>query len=307
MLPRFDNPALRPLADAALLPGRLAFTTDSFVVKPLCFPGGDIGKLAICGTVNDLAVSGARPQWISCGLIIEEGFHLDQLEQIIESMAQTARSVGAQIVTGDTKMVERGNADGLYINTAGVGQMHNGFEPTDPRPGDAILVSGPIGDHEAAIFQARQQIAERLDVASDCAALWPLVEAMMAHAGDIRVMRDPTRGGLATVLCEIASRCGYSMELDEAAVPVRSEVRGLCELVGFDPLYMACEGRLLAAVAPDAAESILDIMRHHPLGGGAAIVGRVLDERKGKTYLKTAIGGGRILRMLAAGQLPRIC
>ncbi len=306
-MPRFDNDALRALGDSALLPGRLAFTTDSFVVSPLVFPGGDIGKLAVCGTVNDLAVAGARPRWISCGLIIEEGLDRAQLARFIDSMAATAEAVGAQIVTGDTKVVERGSADGLFINTAGVGELAEGYEQAAPQPGDAILVSGPIGDHEAAIFQAREQVAHRLETQSDCAALWPLVEAMMSHAADLRVMRDPTRGGLATVLCELASRGGCSIEVDEAAVPVRREVQGLCELVGFDPLYMACEGRLVAVVASDAAEAVLATMRGHPLGADAAIIGRVVDERKGMCYLKTAVGGSRVLRMLAAGQLPRIC
>jgi len=307
LLPRFDNPALHPLEDSALLPGRLAFTTDSFVVSPLFFPGGDIGKLAVCGTVNDLAVAGARPRWISCGLIIEEGFARVDLETILDSMADTAREVGAQIVTGDTKVVEHGSADGLFINTAGVGERYEMYEPSAPRPGDAILVSGPVGDHEAAIFHAREQVARRLHVTSDCAALWPLVEAMMQHAVHIRTMHDPTRGGLATVLCETAQRAGCSFEIDEAAVPVRHEVEGLCELVGFDPLYMACEGRLVAVVAADAAEAILATMRDHPLGEEAATIGRVLDEAKGACYLKTAVGGSRVLRMLAAQQLPRIC
>ena len=308
IVPRFDNPALEPLGDSALLPGRLAFTTDSYVVSPLFFPGGDIGKLAVCGTVNDLAVAGARPRWISCGLIIEEGFETAKLERIVGSMAATARGVGAQIVTGDTKVVERGSADGLFINTAGVGELHNGFAASHPRPGDAIIVSGTIGDHEAAIFHAREQIAQRVQVESDCAALWPLVETMMErHAGDIRLMHDPTRGGLATILCETAAKCSNSFELDEAAVPVRREVAGLCELVGFDPLYMACEGRLVAVVAVGAADAIVQVMREHPLGVGAAVVGRVLDEAKGMCYLKTSVGGSRVLRMLAAQQLPRIC
>ncbi len=277
------------------------------MVSPLVFPGGDIGTLAVCGTVNDLAVAGARPLWLSCGLIIEEGLPGAQLEQIVESMAAAAEAVGAEIVTGDTKVVERGSADGLFINTAGVGKLIAGFEPSGPQPGDAILVSGPVGDHEAAIFQAREQVARRLDIASDCAALWPLVEAMMAHAADIRAMRDPTRGGLATVVCELAERAGQSIELDEAAVPVRKSVQGLCDLVGFDPLYMACEGRLVAVVAEEAAEAVLGAMREHPGGTDAAVIGRVLDEPKGRCYLNTAVGGSRVLRRLAAGQLPRIC
>ena len=307
VLPRFDNPALHPLEDSALLPGRLAFTTDSFVVSPLFFPGGDIGKLAVCGTVNDLAVAGARPKWISCGLIIEEGFARAELETILDSMADTARAVGAQIVTGDTKVVEHGDADGLFINTAGVGERSERYVSSAPRPGDVILVSGPVGDHEAAIFQAREHVAQRLHVSSDCAALWPLVEAMMEHAAYIRTMHDPTRGGLATVLCETAMRARCSFEIDEAAVPVRHEVGGLCELVGFDPLYMACEGRLVAVVDADAADAVLETMRSHPLGEEAAAIGRALDESKGACYLKTSVGGSRVLRMLAAQQLPRIC
>jgi len=222
-------------------------------------------------------------------------------------MAATARAANVAIVTGDTKVVERGSADGLFINTAGIGERCQGFEPSDAQPGDVLLVSGPVGDHEAAVFQARERVATRLHIDSDCAALWPVVEVMMAHASSLRVMRDPTRGGLATALCELASRSGWSFELDEAAVPVRREVRGLCDLLGFDPLYMACEGRLVAAVAPDAAEAVLDLMRRHPLGTGAARIGRVLDEPKGQCYLRTSVGGSRVLRLLAAGQLPRIC
>lgn len=277
------------------------------MVSPLVFPGGDIGKLAVCGTANDLAVAGARPRWISCGLIIEEGFARAELERIADSMAAAAEAIGAQIVTGDTKVVERGEADGLFINTAGIGTVAEGYEPSPARPGDAVLVSGPVGDHEAAIFQARERLARRLEIESDCAALWPVVEAMLAHAPAVRVMRDPTRGGLATILCELAEGGGRSIEVDEGAVPVRDEVRGLCELVGFDPLYMACEGRLVAVVAAEAAEPVLAAMRASPLGADAALIGRVLDERKGMCTLRTAVGGSRVLRMLAAGQLPRIC
>lgn len=306
-MPRFDSDALRPLGDSALLPGRLALTTDSFVVSPLFFPGGNIGTLAVCGTVNDLAVAGARPRWLTCGLIIEEGFELQQLEAIADAMAATARAVGVEIVTGDTKVVERGSADGLFINTAGVGERCDGYEPAPSQAGDAVLVSGPVGDHEAAIFQAREQVARKLDIESDCAALWPLVEALLPHGRGIRVMRDPTRGGLATVACELAAQGGQSIELDEAAVPVRPTVRGLCELVGFDPLYMANEGRVVVVAAPDVADGVLHAMQAHPLGAEAAIIGRVLDEPKGRCYLRTAVGGSRVLRMLAAGQLPRIC
>ena len=312
-LRRFANPMLAALDDAAALPalppGRLALTTDSYVVQPLFFPGGDIGKLAVCGTVNDLAVTGATPLYLTCGFILEEGLPLETLERVVDSMAAMAREAGVQIVTGDTKVVERGAADGLFINTAGVGVIPPGMElgPARLRPGDVLLVNGPVGDHGTAVMLAREGWNFRTDLQSDCAPLNGLIAALLdATPGAVRCMRDATRGGLATVLCEWAES-GVGIEIEETAVPVRDPVRAVSEFLGLDPLYSANEGTLTLAVAPEAAEIALAALRAHPLGREAAIIGRVTAEHAGRVVLRTPYGARRILHILTGAQLPRIC
>ena len=309
-VPKFRNDALSRLSDSAELDfagGRLFFTTDSFVIKPLEFPGGDIGKLAVCGTVNDLAVAGARPLWISCGLIIEETFDIDRLEQLVSSIAATAAAAGVSVVCGDTKVVERGGADGLFINTAGIGAALAGYRAGSVGPGDVILVSGTIGDHEAAVFRVREQLGRKLDISSDCAPLNGLVEAMIAAAPSIRVMRDPTRGGVGAVLNELAGGTGCSFNINEEAIPIRDEVRGMCELVGFEPIYLANEGKIVCIAPAEAAGELLAAMRAHPLGRNAAIIGQVLADRRERVFMQSPYGGCRIISMPAGTQLPRIC
>ena len=310
LLPRFTHPALAALGDAAALEiggTPLLFTTDSFVISPLEFPGGDIGRLAVCGTVNDLAVSGARPLWLSCALIIEENFEIARLERLLDSLAATAREAGVAVVCGDTKVVERGSADGLFINTAGIGVPTAGFRPTSPRPGDCVLVSGTIGDHEAAIFQAREQLGRCADLRSDCAPLNGLVAAMLGVGGGVRVMRDATRGGLGTVLNELVRGSACSALLDDERLPVSPQVRGLCEIVGFDPLYLANEGKLLCIAAPAASAALLAAMQSHGLGANSAIIGEIVADPKERVYLRTGFGGSRVVSVPEGVQLPRIC
>jgi hydrogenase expression/formation protein HypE len=311
LLPRFTHPALAELGDAATLEiggTGLLFTTDSFVISPLEFPGGDIGKLAVCGTVNDLAVSGARPLWLSCALIIEENFAIARLERLLDSLAATARQAGVAVVCGDTKVVEHGSADGLFINTAGIGMPVPGFRPTRPRPGDCILVNGTLGDHEAAIFQAREKLGRHEALCSDCAPLNGLVAAMLnADAGGVRMMRDATRGGVGTVLNELVRGSGCSAMLDEERLPVSAPVRGLCEIVGFDPLYLANEGKLVCIAAPATATALLAAMRAHGLGIDSAIIGEVVADTKERVYLRTGFGGSRVVSVPEGAQLPRIC
>ena len=310
LVPRLNNPALAHLADAADLQfdgDRLLFTTDSFVIRPLEFPGGDIGKLAVCGTVNDLAVSGARPLWLSCGLIIEEAFPMDRLERIIDSLAQAAAEAGVSVVCGDTKVVESGSADGLFINTAGIGIPMDDFSPSAIQPGDKVLVSGTIGDHEAAVFRAREELGRNLPLDSDCASLHDLVATMIGAAGSIRVMRDPTRGGVGAVLNELAAGTACSISVEEDALPIKREVLGMCELVGFDPIYLANEGKLVCIVGADEADVLLAAMRAHPLGEAAAIIGDVTADRHERIYLRTAFGGSRVISLPTGVQLPRIC
>ena len=312
-LPAFANPLLSPLEDQAVLPAegaRLAFTTDSYVVSPLFFPGGDIGGLAVNGTVNDLAVSGARPRWLSAGFILEEGFPVADLERIVSSMAAAARAAGVQIVTGDTKVVERGKADGCYVNTAGVGVIEHSLElgASHARPGDRVLVSGTVGDHGVTVMLARGELELSADVSSDTAPLHELVAAVLAAAGPgVRCLRDPTRGGVATVLNEIARSSGVSIAVDERSVPVREAVTGACELLGIDPLYVACEGRLVAVVDPSVADAALDAMQAVDVGSAACSIGTVGSEQPGLVLLKTGFGGSRILDMLVGDPLPRIC
>jgi hydrogenase expression/formation protein HypE len=307
----FDNPLLAPLDDAARLPaiGNLAFTTDGFVVDPLFFPGGDIGRLAVCGTVNDLAVAGAVPLYLSCAAIVEEGCPVDLLRRVAKSMAEAAREAGVRIVTGDTKVVPHGACDKLFLTTAGIGAARDGviLGAHLAQPGDIVLVNGALGDHGAAILAARGDLALDTTIASDCAPLNGLVAAMLDAAPTIRFLRDPTRGGVATVLNEIAEASGVEIAIDEAALPFREEIKGFCEILGFDPLYLANEGKLVAIVPVDAADTTLAAMRAHPLGTGSVAIGRVVRRAEPRVTMKTRFGGSRIVDMLVGDQLPRIC
>lgn len=308
--PAFD---MRSLADAAIVshasPGRIALTTDSYVISPLFFPGGDIGVLAVCGTVNDLAMVGARPLWLTAGFILEEGLPLGDLQQVVSSMAETARQAGVRIVAGDTKVVEHGKCDGLFINTAGIGVVPDETVLSWPRirPGDRVLVSGPLGSHGMAVMAERNGLTFDPPLLSDTAPLNGLVAAMLAESRGIRMMRDPTRGGLATALREIADEGSCRVLLQEETIPVLPGVRGACELLGLDPLYVANEGVLTAIVDPEEAEGLLSVMTSHPLGRSAAIIGEVGPEADGTLLLKTRTGGTRILDLLPGEQLPRIC
>jgi hydrogenase expression/formation protein HypE len=308
----FDNDKLRELSDSAVIgnvKGRIIFTTDSHVVKPLFYPGGNIGKLAIAGTINDLAVSGAKPLWLSCSMIIEEGFEISTLEKIVISMKETAESAKVEIVTGDTKVVEHGAADGLYINTAGIGVLPAdvNFSVDRVKPGDKVLVSGYIGDHEAAIITARKEFNANIDIKSDCAPLNDLTATLISESSGIKVMRDPTRGGLVTILNEFASSGNFGIRIFEESIPIREEVRGLCEPLGFDPLYMANEGKVVLIVAKENAEKILSVLKSHPLSENGNIIGEVVDKPHRKVLLRTIIGTERVLDMLTGVMLPRIC
>jgi hydrogenase expression/formation protein HypE len=315
-LQELRNPLLEPLADAAVFGTgngggpRLALSTDSFVVKPLFFPGGDIGELAVNGTVNDIAMSGARPLCLTAGFIVEEGFPTVDLQRIVASMGRAAERAGVQVAAGDTKVVERGKADGLYVNTAGVGVIERDVElaPAAIEPGDRVIVSGTLGDHGMAIMIARGELALEVELESDTAPLHGPAAALLDAAGDgVRCLRDPTRGGLATVLAELALAAEVGIVIDESSLPVRPEVNGACEILGIDPLYVANEGKLVAVVAPEAAERSLAALRSHPLGEEAAVVGEVRDEPPGLVLLETAFGGSRVVDMLAGDPLPRIC
>ncbi|MGA7830067.1 MAG: hydrogenase expression/formation protein HypE [Terracidiphilus sp.] len=312
-LPAFRNPELENLGDAAVLDlggGRLAMSTDSFVVQPLFFPGGSIGELAVNGTVNDLAVSGAEPKFLSASFILEEGFPLAQLAAIVADMAQAAKTAGVKIVTGDTKVVERGHGDGCYINTAGVGLIRPGISvsPLHAMPGDAILVSGTIGDHGMAIMSVREGLEFESQIRSDCAALNGLIaEVLAAVGGAVHTMRDPTRGGLASTLNEIALASGVGVEIDEPSLPVRAEVQSACELLGLDPVYVANEGKVVFFVAPEAADQVLAILRAHPLGREAACIGTVTAEHPRMLVARTAMGANRVIPQQIGEQLPRIC
>lgn len=317
VLAQFGNPLLAPLEDQARIAlhdlaahgDRLAFTTDSFVVDPLEFPGGDIGRLAVFGTVNDLAVSGARPLYLSCGLILEEGLELELLERMLASMKTAAREAGVSIVTGDTKVVNRGAADKLFINTAGIGVVPAGVEIGAHRavPGDVVIVNGHLGDHGVAILQARGDLALTLAVASDCQPLHGLIDCMRAACPDIHCLRDATRGGLATVLDEFAHSSGVGIRLDEESLPVRDAVRGVCEILGLDALYLANEGKLAAVVPAEAAGRTLAAMRAHPGGADSRIIGEVIAAARPRVTLRTAFGSERVVDMLVGEQLPRIC
>jgi hydrogenase expression/formation protein HypE len=312
-LPAFRNPALENLGDAAvfdLAGGRLAMSTDSFVVRPLFFPGGSIGALAVNGTVNDLAVSGADPRMLSASFILEEGFPLSQLAAIVQAMSDAAAIARVQIVTGDTKVVERGHGDGCYINTAGIGVQRDGITvgPHRAQPGDAILVSGTIGDHGMAIMSVREGLEFESQIRSDCAALNGLIGTVLEAAGSaVHAMRDPTRGGLASTLNEIAASSGVGIDIDERAVPVRAEVQSACELLGLDPVYVANEGKVVFFVAPDAADRVLAVLRAHPLGMEAARIGNVTAEHPRMLVARTQMGANRVIPMQIGEQLPRIC
>jgi hydrogenase expression/formation protein HypE len=317
-MPHLNDPLLAELEDASEiplagadghLPGTAVMTTDSYVIRPIFFPGGDIGKLAMCGTVNDLSMRGARPLYLTVGFILEEGLPLADLERIVASMAATARAAGVRIVAGDTKVVERGGADLIFINTAGVGLVPPGLRlrANQAQPGDVVLVSGAMGDHGLAIMTQREGLRFDSPLQSDCAPLNGLVAAMLAACPDLRLLRDPTRGGLATTLNELAGQSRVSIEIDEEAGPVHAAARAAAELLGLDPLYVANEGKLVTVAPAEAAETLLAAMRAHPLGGESALIGRVAADHPGRVTLRTVLGTRRMLPMLAGEQLPRIC
>jgi hydrogenase expression/formation protein HypE len=312
-LEAFRNPILEQLEDGASLStpaGRLAFTTDSYVVSPLFFPGGNIGDLAVNGTVNDLAMCGARPLHLSAGFILEEGFPVADLQRIVASMAAAAEAAGVQIVTGDTKVVERGKADGCYITTAGVGLLERPLtlSAAAAQPGDVVLVSGPIGDHGITVMLARGELDIEADIVSDTAPLHGITADLLDAAGDgVRLLRDATRGGVATICNEVATASGVAVVLEEKALPIRPVVNGASELLGIDPMYVACEGRLVAVVAPDRADAALAALQAHPLGEGATKIGTIGADPPGLVLLKTAFGGTRIVDLLVGDPLPRIC
>jgi hydrogenase expression/formation protein HypE len=323
--PPLDNEILRRWADAAVFQavglagleaegqgkgvGRLAMSTDAFVVQPLFFPGGDIGMLAVNGTVNDLAMMGAQPLGLSAAFILEEGLELSVLDRVVESMAAAARAAGVRVVAGDTKVVERGHGDGVYVTTAGVGIVGAGVEigPNEVRPGDVVLVSGTVGDHGIAVLSEREGLAFQSELESDCAALNGLVQALLEAAPRTHCMRDPTRGGLAAALNEIAQAAGVGVEIDEAAVPIHPAVSAACEMLGLDPLSVASEGRLVGFVPEGEAEAALAALKSHDLGQGAARIGAVTDEHQGRVLARTPIGGRKIVDMPLGELLPRIC
>jgi hydrogenase expression/formation protein HypE len=312
-LEAYGNPALATLHDGATFTAgdsRLAVSTDSFVIRPLFFPGGDIGSLAVHGTINDVAMCGASPQVLSVGMILEEGFPMEDLWRITLSLRDAAQQAGVPVVTGDTKVVDRGKGDGIYINTTGIGLVPDGIEisPRRAQPGDRIILSGAIAEHGIAIMSVREGLEFETELVSDSAALHELVAAVLAAAGaDVHVLRDPTRGGVASALNEIAAQAGVSMRIDEQAIPLEEQVRGACEILGFDPLYVANEGKCLAIVAPEAADAVLEAMQQDPHGRRAAIIGEVGDGRAGRVVLRSSIGSERIVDMMSGEQLPRIC
>lgn len=312
-LPHFGNPTLDKLGDAAVIDvatSRLAVSTDTFVVRPLEFPGGNIGTLAVHGTLNDLAMMGARAKYLTAGFVLEEGLEIATLDRILVEMARTANEAGVPIITGDTKVVERGKADGVFINTTGVGEVNPTFTPAPERArsGDTVLVSGPIGCHGIAVMAVREGLAFEAEVESDTANLTPVVEALREAVGSaVHVLRDPTRGGLASALNEIARAAGVGILLDEMEIPIPGPVTAACEMLGFDPLYVANEGILVAMVERELAEQALEALRSHPLGAQAAMIGQVVPEHPGLVAMRTAIGGTRVVDMLPGDQLPRIC
>ena len=308
-LEQLEDQARFELADLMQSGAKLAFTTDSYVVDPVEFPGGDIGSLAVNGTVNDIAVSGAIPKYLSCGMILEEGLDVALLRRVVSSMKAAADKAGVTIVTGDTKVVPKGKGDKIFINTSGIGVIPEGVDisAANCRPGDKIIVNGLIGDHGAAILNARGDLALDVELKTDCQALNDLMQTMLAVCPDIHAVRDASRGGVATVLCEFAESSNVSIRLQEEHIPVRDTVRGVCEILGLDALYFANEGKLVASVPADAAEAVLDVMRAHPAGQDSAIIGEVIESNYNRVLVKTHFGGERILDMLVGEQLPRIC
>jgi len=311
-LPILSNPHLAPLRDSAIVEvegKKIAFTTDSYVVKPIFFPGGDIGKLAISGTVNDLTVMGAKPLFISCGLIIEEGFPIPTLKRVITSLQETAKNVGVTVVTGDTKVVEKGSADEIFINTSGIGIVlpEANLDPERIKVGDHILINGSIGEHAIAVLSQRQELGFEVPAKSDCAPLFDLINEVRSFLTCIKFMRDATRGGVAGVLNEIVQGEDFGIELWEDEIPVREETFAVCELLGLDPLYLANEGKILIFVEKERSLDLLSHLHHHPLGKDTRIIGEVVSEPRGKVYLETTIGTKRILDLLVEDQLPRIC
>ncbi|HUI09951.1 MAG TPA: hydrogenase expression/formation protein HypE [Bacteroidota bacterium] len=311
-VPQFANDMLSAEHDGAVFSAggeRLAFSTDAYVIRPLFFPGGNIGELAVNGTVNDLAMCGARPLYLSSALIIEEGLLMDDLWKIVVAMQGAAQRAGVALVTGDTKVVDRGKGDGIFITTSGVGVVGHGItiDPRSARPGDKIIVNGPIAVHGIAIMSVREGLAFDTEIRSDTAALNGLVDAILKAGSDVHVLRDPTRGGVASVVNEIAQSSRQGILLDESALPLGEEVRGACEILGLDPLYVANEGKLLAFVAPASAEKVLHAMRSHPLGKDSVVIGEVVAEHPGVVVMKSRIGGTRVVDMLSGEQLPRIC
>jgi len=310
-LPALDNPLLSKLDDSAIFEaeGRLAFTTDSYTVTPIFFPGGDIGKLAVCGTVNDLAMSGAVPLYLSLSVIIEEGFLISDLARVVSSVKLAAEEAGVKVITGDTKVVNKGSADQLFINTAGVGAVPPGVDisGSNARPGDRVILSGPIGEHGIAVLSEREGLRFATSVKSDCAPLDRLVAEMLEASNGINCLRDPTRGGLATTLNELAAQSGVGIIIFEDRIAVKDEVRAACEMLGFDPLHVANEGKLVAIVAPDDADKVLKRMRRNKYGAEAAIIGEVTEEHAGRVIMKTRLGTSRIVDMLIGELLPRIC
>jgi hydrogenase expression/formation protein HypE len=312
LLPAFDNPILSELNDGAIfeLQGlRLGFSTDSYTVDPIFFPGGNIGELAVYGTVNDLAMCGAEPAYLSAALIIEEGFALDQLQAIVSAMSRAAAQAGVTVVTGDTKVVPKGAADKIFINTSGIGVIPSGVQVAShrARPGDRVLLSGTIADHGVSVLASREGLSFQTSVKSDTAPLNHMVRSMLAAGPGVHALRDPTRGGLGTALNEIADKSAVGIRIREDRIAVKAEVAGLCELLGFDPLYLANEGKLIAFVAPEDADAVLAAMRRDPYGRDAALIGDVTAEHPGKVFMDTRIGGTRIVDMLTGEQLPRIC
>ncbi len=311
-LPQFQNEFLELLHDGAIFSVngvQLAFTTDSYVINPIFFPGGDIGSLAVNGTINDLAMCGAEPRYLSAALIIEEGFPMEQLWKLILSMKQAAEHAGALLVTGDTKVVDHGKGDKIFINTSGIGIIGKGIFITPQRAqvGDKIIINGPIAQHGIAVMSVREGIEFETEIRSDTAALHGLVGEMLKANKDIHVLRDPTRGGLASALNEIASSAKVRIAVQEEDIPIREDVKGACEILGIDPLYVANEGKVIAFVHPNAVDAVLDAMHHHPLGKDAVIIGEVVEDHSGIVVMKTVIGGTRIVDLLTGEQLPRIC
>lgn len=311
---KFSNEILDELGDSAVIKSlspnsKLSFTTDSYVVNPIFFPGGNIGKLAVCGTINDLAVSGAQPLYISCAAIIEEGLEYDVLEKITESIAKVAKKEKVKIVTGDFKVVEKNSADKIFINTSGIGVVNKNVNLSKDRikVGDKIIINGTIGDHGLAVLSAREEFDFESEIKSDCASLYGLVEKIMKASQNIKFMRDPTRGGLATTLNEIVEGMNFGIIIDEESIPVKNEVKALCEILGFEPLYMANEGKVVAVVGSEKADAIIEAMRKHPLGKNSRIIGEIIKNPKQKVTSKTKIGSTRIIDMLTGSQLPRIC